>query len=235
MPTQMTTKLKNFNGSLTEAEKANFKLLLGLAAGGLAPDFSKPHQGLNAQAFDTVSETLAGLQPYSARIPYNGLAFRGRPDFLTDKLLASLQDEAKKLRPSARRFEEHFLGCGAPIANQFAISPQLHKFVTKHAGKVEATGIASFLFYDEEGQGIDPHIDSDIFSLNVLIMLEHNSISAKRSRLVVFPPHSDPERLDLQPGEMIVMYAGSIAHGRERISYGENVTILTFGFTPLSD
>ena len=41
-PDQLTDKLRQFHETLTEAEKANFKLLLGLAAGGLAPAFRKP-------------------------------------------------------------------------------------------------------------------------------------------------------------------------------------------------
>jgi hypothetical protein len=233
MPSRMTSKLQDFNESLSDAEKANFKLLLGLAAGGLAPKFFKPSAGPTAVAFDTVSETLAGLQPYRDRVPKNGVAFRGRPNLLTGSLLTSLQHEAKKLRPSARRFDEHFLGCGAPIANRLSTSSRLVNFVTRHAGKVEPTGIASFLFYDEEGQGIEPHIDTDIFALNVLIMLEHSVVEGHRSALVLFPPRAQPERLDLCPGEMVIMFAGSIAHGRERISAGESVTILTLGFKPI--
>ena len=226
-------KLHGFNDTLTEAEKANFKLLLGLAAGGLAPGFSKPKEGIGAAAFDTVSDTLIGLQPYSKRISRNGVAYRGRPPLLTDDLLHRLQDEARSLRPASLRFDEHFLGCGAPLANELALSPELTAFVREHAGDVKPTGIASFLFYDEPGQGIDPHIDTDIFSLNVILMLEHRQAGAGRSALVVFPPRSEPERLELQPGEMVVMFAGSIAHGRERMRPGEAVSILTFGFHPL--
>ncbi|NJK32240.1 MAG: hypothetical protein HC927_07435, partial [Deltaproteobacteria bacterium] len=93
-------------------------------------------------------------------------------------------------------------------------------------------GVASFLYYDER-PGIDPHIDTDIFSLNVLLMLEHRQGEGPGSNLVIFPPRAEPQRLDLQPGEIVVMFAGSIAHGRERVSRGEAVSILTFGFHPL--
>jgi hypothetical protein len=234
MTNYLSEKFQRFNGSLNEAEKANFKLLLGLAAGGLAPGFAKPKQGLEAVSFDTVAETLARMQPYSKRIPRNGIAYRGRPAFMTPDLLADLQEEARTLRPSAKRFEEHFLGCGAPLANELAVSQQLVSFVREYAGEVEPTGIASFLYYDEPGQGIDPHIDTEIFSLNVLLMLEHNySDQLAQSALIVFPPFGEPERLDLVPGEVVVMFAGSVAHGREAMKDCESVSILTFGFHPL--
>jgi hypothetical protein len=229
----LAEKFQDFNTTLTDAEKANFKLLLGLAAGGLAPQFTKPSTGDNAVAFDVVSEALAKLQPYSKRIPGDGIAFRGRPSFMTDELLGSLQAEARVLRPMAQRFDEHFLGCGAPLANNLSVSPLLTSFVREHAGDVQPTGIASFLYYDELGQGIDPHIDTDIFSLNVLLMLDHQRSIEPPSALVIFPPHSDPQRFELRPGEVLIMFAGSIAHGRERMKSGESVSILTFGFHPL--
>ncbi len=229
----LTNKLVEFNGLLSEAEKANFKLLLGLAAGGLTPGFARPKEGGAAEALDAVSDTLAALQPYSHRISRNGIAYCGRPALLTDALLHDLQQEARTVRLTAKRFDEHYLGCGAPIANQLALSSDLGAFVVEHAGEVKPTGIASFLFYDEVGQGISPHIDTDIFSLNVLLMLEHTRSESSSSALVVFPPRGEPERFDLEPGEVVVMFAGSIAHGREPMSAGESVSILTFGFHPL--
>jgi hypothetical protein len=233
MAESLSEKLQEFNATLSEGERANFKLILGLAAGGLAPDFTKPLQGTKAVAFDAVSDTLAQLQPYSKRISQNGIAYRGRPDFMTAGLLSALQAEARCCRRSALRFDEHFLGCGAPLANELSMSSDLTAFVGSHAGAVEPTGIASFLYYAEVGQGIDPHIDTDIFALNVLLMLEHKKGVGTGSALVVFPPHAEPERLELDPGDVVIMFAGSIAHGRERMAPGEAVTVLTFGFQPL--
>jgi hypothetical protein len=233
MSERLVDKLQAFNESLTEAERANYKLLLGLAAGGLSPDFRTPSRPEKRAAFDTVGETLARLQPYSARISPNGIAYRGRPDFMTDEVLRSLIEEAEVLRPRAIPYEEHFLGTGAPIANRMAVSAELGGLVKAHAGDVQPTGVASFLFYDAPGQGIEPHIDTDIFSLNVILMLKHVGGGDQRSCLVVFPPGREPERLDLVPGEMVIMFAGSITHGREFVKPDEEVAILTFGFHPL--
>jgi hypothetical protein len=124
----------------------------------------------------------------------------------------------------------------SPIANKLATSDELVSLVHEHAGNVSPTGIASFLYYDEPGQGIDPHIDTDIFSLNVLLMLDHQRPAGMDSGsiLVMFPPHAEPQQLNLEPGEMVIFFAGSIAHGRKRIQPDESVSILTFGFKPLS-
>jgi hypothetical protein len=226
-------RLRQFTEGLTPAERANFKLILGLAAGGLAPAFERPMQPLKAAAFDAVSDSLVKMQPYSARIASNGVAYRGRPGFISGERLLALQREAIELRPSANRFDEHFLGCGAPIADELALSTELTTFVRRYAGDVSPTGVASFLYYDEAGQGIGPHIDTDIFSLNVLLMLSHMRQGPGGSCLVLMPPRSEPERIDLREGEMVIFFAGSVAHGRERIGDGEAVTILTFGFHPL--
>ncbi|AHE31602.1 2OG-Fe(II) oxygenase [Burkholderia pseudomallei] len=228
-------RLLRFNEELNEAERANFQLLLGLAAGGLTPSFERPLEKAPAEAFDAVCSTLTQLKPYKDRLDGRAIVFRGRPDLMTDELLWRLQEESRQLRHKALRFDEHFLGCGAPIANELAVSPELKALVRSHAGDVDSTGVASFLFYDEPGQGISPHIDTDIFSLNVILMLEHQSGSQDKSALVVFPPGAPPERLHLEPGEMVIFFAGSIAHGREPIKADEAVTILTFGFQPIGD
>lgn len=234
MDQPLAEKLLCLNSGLTSAESANLKLILGLAAGGLAPDFQRPREGIDGQAFSSVSKALAGLQPFKDNIPPNGVAFRGRPPFISDELLLLLQQEAAIARKDTVPMDGHFLGCGAPMANELAVSSQLTEFVSGWAGKVKPTGIASFLFYEREGQGIDPHIDTDIFSLNVLMMLNHTRPAGYRpSALVVFPPDGEPERLELEPGEMVIFFAGSIAHGRERMRFGESVSILTFGFHPL--
>jgi hypothetical protein len=229
----LPTRLAGLAEGLSPAEQMSLKLILGLAAGGLAPEFGRPRpQG--DRAFGAATSALARMQPYSSRIPPNGIVYRGRPDLLVDGTLERLQQEAKSLRPSALRYDEHYLGCGAPVANALATSETLRRFVEEHAGPVDPTGVASFLYYDEPGQGIDPHIDTDVFALNVLTMLEHERPAAggRGSTLVMFPARGEPEIVDLEPGEMVIMFAGSVAHGRNKIVEGESVSILTFGFQP---
>jgi hypothetical protein len=231
----LSEKLNTLCQTLSPAEQANYKLLLGLAASGLSPSFDGFRSVDNANAFGAVTQCLTTFHPYKDRMTENGIAWRGRPDFMTDDMLSSLQTEALATRPLAFAYDNHFVGAGAPIANELAVSAELKQLVQEKAGKVLPTGIASFLYYDREGQGIPPHIDTDIFSLNVLLMLKHVGGSEKRSCLVVFPPQKPPERIDLEPGEIVILFAGSMTHAREYMMAGEQVGILTFGFHPLGE
>ncbi|OIQ81385.1 hypothetical protein GALL_368500 [mine drainage metagenome] len=228
-------KLDALYETLSPAEKANYKLLMGLAASGLSPSLGPQMPALQAQAFATVAQCLTAFQPYRDRMTANGIAWRGRPDFVTDALLESLQRESAQTRERAYAYDNHYVGAGAPIADKLALSAQLKALVREHAGEVLPTGIASYLYYDREGQGIPPHIDTDIFSLNVLLMLKHVGGGSRRSCLVVFPNPDYSERIDLEPGEIVIMFAGSITHAREPIQAGEQLAILTFGFHPLGE
>jgi len=230
----LSRKFQGFNGTLTAAEEMNFKFLLAFAAAGMAPGCAKPRGELNAVAFDTVSDTLVRLKPYSGRVSRNGIAYRGRAEMMTDELLTALLTEARALRPpSATGSDAVSLGCGAPIARELAVSSKLSSFVREHAGPVEPTGIANFIYYDQPGQSADPHVDTDLFAVNALVTLEHEYVTEPRAALVLFPPHSEPERFELVPGEVIIMFAASCVHGLEDIRPGERISLVTFGFQPL--
>jgi hypothetical protein len=163
-----------------------------------------------------------------------GIQYRGRPPFLTDDLLSALQAEAAMVGPSAPPFDEHYLGCGGPVANQLANSSALADLVTSVVPKAVTTGIASYLFYRDVGQGIIPHIDTDIFSLNVLMMLAHEIPAglAEPSALHMHFADGTKQRLQLSPGEVVIFLAGTQAHSRTPIQENERVTILTLGFMP---
>jgi hypothetical protein len=65
------------------------------------------------------------------------------------------------------------------------------------------------------------------------MMLEHVT-NGVPSALVLYPPTRAPQRIHLAPGELIVLYADSIAHARERMKEGEKVRIVAFGFQPIT-
>lgn len=222
-------RLADLHGSLSPAEQANLKLILGLSAGHLVPD-SDPRAERGRFA---VSEALELLCPYDVADP-RGAQYRGRPELLTDELLATLIAEAEEVGTTAVPFDEHYLGCGGPVADELASSPELTALVRSVVPGAEPTGIASYLFYKDAGQGIIPHIDTDIFSLNVLMMLAHEKPedAATTSALYMHYPDGSEERFALTPGEVVIFLAGTQAHSRTPIAEGERVTILTFGFMP---
>jgi hypothetical protein len=225
----MGQKLAELHHRLTPAEQANLKLILGLSAGRLVPD-KDPGADHGRSA---VTEALEILCPYEVADP-RGIQYRGRPDFLTDELFAQLLAEAAEVGASAVPFDEHYLGCGGPVADRIATSPELAALVASVVPKAEATGIASYLFYRDAGQGIIPHIDTDIFSLNVLMMLAHDIPEGTEQPSALYMHYADgtEDRLQLSPGEVVIFLAGTQAHSRTPITHDERVTILTFGFMP---
>lgn len=222
-------RLADLHGSLSPAEQANLKLILGLSAGHLVPE--RDPRSLRGRG--AVSEALELLCPYEVSNP-RGAQFRGRPELMTDELLTTLIAEAEEVGASAVPFDEHYLGCGGPVADKLATSPELTALVRSVVPGAEPTGIASYLFYRDAGQGIIPHIDTDIFSLNVLLMLAHETPAdaTSASALYMHYPDGSEERFQLTPGEVVIFLAGTQAHSRTPIAEGERVTILTFGFMP---
>lgn len=113
-------KFNTIAASLNEAELENFKILLGLAAGGLATEGNVPNDHYKSEAFNTVLNCLAHIQP-------SGIVWRGRPEFMTDNLLSQFQNEAVQRYESAIRHDNHFFSCGGSLADQVASSKLLNE------------------------------------------------------------------------------------------------------------
>ncbi len=226
----LTHKLADLGQELDPAERACLKILLGSAAAGLLRPGSP--STTTATALSTTVGAITRLQPHRDRVPPNGVVYRGRPEFVSDQLLSTLQTESDRLRPSAIRFHDHLVVSGAPGARQLAFSPEMGALVSAHAGAVQPTTKANYLYYDQPGLGIDPHLDNEEFSLNAIMMLQHEYRDT-RSALVLYPLDAPPEKIRLTPGELIVMFADSIVHARERVGANERISIAAFGFSPV--
>ena len=220
----LVDKLHSVTEGMSGPELENYKLLLGIAAGGLSPDGSLPSSGPASRAFETVLRCLAKVQP-------TGAIWRGRPDFMSDQLLDSLQAEARANRIDAIRHDRYYLGCGGAVADSLALSTELVELVNQVANGMVPTGVASYLWYDEPGCGLSAHIDTETFTLNGILMLEHRYSEAP-SHLVLLPPGGTRERVLLQPGELLLLFAGGTVHARENVKPGESVSLLTIGFRP---
>ncbi len=227
----LSDKLADLSRSMTPAERAGLKVLLGSATAELLRVGRGTGGGVDAEALSASVSSIKRMQPHAHRVPPNGVVYRGRPGFLTDALLADLRAESDALRGTAVRFHDHLVVSGAPVARSVGFSPELSQLVSPLAGPVRPTSKANYLYYDEPGLGIDPHVDNEEFSLNAILMLRHE-YTARPSALVLFPLGSPSERVYLRPGEMIVMFADSIVHSRERVAAGERVGIVAFGFSP---
>ena len=228
-------KILDFARELEPAERDNLKLILGEAAAGFAPDGRLPTSNSQSMLFRSVIACLSQIQPHAMRVPLDGLAFRGKLPVLQSETLRALTDESAQRRKQAIREGGYLLGCGGELANRFAVSDELTAFVTSHAGPVSPTGVASYLYYEEPGQGLDPHVDTDVFSVNLILMLRHQfPTEGEPSHLVIFPPEKDSKRINLVPGDAALLFADCIVHAREPMKPGEVVHLLTIGFRPIA-
>jgi len=218
-------KLSQFILGLTEDEKDMYRILMNHAAGGLGA--RKAAGKLKSDGEGAFGAVLNSLRQFVSA----DVIWRARPPFLTPAILQALQEEAERGKATALSTERHLLGCGGPVADALAVSPELMGLMESLVPGVVPTGIASYIYYDREGAGIEPHVDTDIFAVNAIIMLKHNYVSDP-SHLVLYPPGKPAERIQLAIGEMIVIDAAGLVHAREDMKANEEVTVVTIGFQP---
>ncbi|PGT83467.1 MULTISPECIES: 2OG-Fe(II) oxygenase [Bacillaceae] len=207
------------------AEKINMQLLLSLAVGGLAPNNNKGSDEISENAFNIAVELMTQFRDA-------GLVKYERPSFMTNELLNALIKESKEVRKIAVRPGKHYLSPAGKVAEELALSNELVQYVNDALGyKVIPNEISSYLYYEEPGDGIPAHVDSDVFSINCIIGLSHEMGDhvENPSSLVVYSNDGKPKRILLKPGELVLLLAGGSVHEREPVVEGEKVSILTVG------
>ncbi|MDT0448222.1 hypothetical protein [Streptomyces hesseae] len=230
----LAQRLSQLSTDLTAAERENLKFLLSMAAGGVL-------SGHAQQIPEEMRETALGATQHSlpkllagAREKFpTGVVFYGRAPFLSDGDLAALDHESRACRPGAERFLDHYVSSSAAMAREISISQPIRAFLNENVGPVAPTRRANYLYYDEPGLGIDPHVDKDEFSLNILTMLEHRASSPQRSELILHPPGQEAMHFHLRAGESLVFFADSVTHQRTRTVAGEEIRLVSFGYRTL--
>jgi hypothetical protein len=164
-----------------------------------------------------------------------GVYFLGRPDWLTTDLLAALQQESRDQRAGAQKIRAQHFGEMGPVGRELCTSTTLHDFVESYAGPAVASGKANYRYYDIPESHVAPHVDSADFAYNVIIMLQHDWRSERRSGLLLFPHGPRPIPVLLAPGEVILFHAEGVIHARTPISDNgdERVENMGIGFTPV--
>lgn len=227
----LVDRLSELSTDLTAAERENLKFLLSMAAGGFlsghAPDLPTP---LREVALATAQRTLPRLHGGARPAFETGVVFCGAAPFFSEQDLAALDQESLAYRQRADRFHDHFVASGAPIARELALSQTVNQFLLERVGPVLPTYKANYLYYDLPGLGIDPHVDKDEFSLNVLTMLQHDATGPQHSELILYPPEQDAIHLRMKPGESLVFFADSVTHQRTRTVAGEVIRLVSFGY-----
>lgn len=217
------------------AEREGVRTLLGTAASGLArgsgelppPDVSDPG------VFSVVVEALRLLQHHHRRLPPGGIAWRGRPEFLTQVVLDELRAEAAGARGDAIPLARRSLARAGQAATRLSTSAPLVALVNSVVGACEPTGRAAYVYYDSPGHGVYPHVDYSAYALTALFLVTHDHRGAPQSRHFHFHPDGRVECPDLHPGEVLLFSGGSVVHGRTPVARDEAVVVLTTGFRPL--
>ena len=167
----------------------------------------------------------------------------GRPPLIGGERLSRLIAEAR-----AQRAEATFVdgqdgqsgqghGPPGPEARRLAADrgwTRLLEAVLGGGPRLPATG--GYLYYEQPGARISPHVDYPNFAINLLVLLEHESIAGEpRAALVLHPPDSSPVRVLLAAGEAVALEAHGLVHEREAIREGERLTMLTLGYGGLAE
>ncbi|MFJ8645300.1 hypothetical protein ACIRNI_04180 [Streptomyces sp. NPDC093546] len=230
----LVQRLSQLSTDLTAAERENLKFLLSMAAGGVLSGHAQHiPEDLRKSALGATQHSLPKLIAGAREKFPTGVVFHGRGPFLTDEEREALDRESRSCRPRAERFLDHYVASGAPVARDISLSGPIRAFLTESVGPIAPTRRANYLYYDEPGLGIDPHVDKDEFSLNILTMLEHRSSGPQRSELILHPPGREAMRFHLQPGESLVFFADSVTHQRTRTVADEAIRLVSFGYRTL--
>lgn len=182
------------------------------------------------------AKTLVDARTTSTVGRAEGVYFLGRPDWLTADLLAALQQESRDQRAGAVQIRSQYFAEMGAVGRQLCASTTLLDFVQANAGPATASGKANYRYYDILESHVAPHVDTAEFAYNVIIMLQHDWRSERRSGLLLFP-HGPrrPVPVLLAVGEVILFHAEGVIHARTPISDNadERVENMGIGFTPV--
>jgi hypothetical protein len=215
--------------ALSSGQQAAVAEVLAGALKALAVDGEPPDSGLDLEAWQAAVAGLARLRP-------SGLILRTRPEFFSNELLADLRDEALAQRAVATDDGARSRAEPGPVARRVAVSRALCRLIGDALGApIFPTLSAAYIYHLLPGEGSAPHVDLSRYAVHALLMVDHRlPPSGQPSALVVYRSDGVRERIDLAPGELIVLHALGTTHGREPMGQDEQVTLLALGFSDRS-
>lgn len=236
----LSAPLLNLAAGLTPNERDALKFRIAvLACAELDDDFALAIDPTRRERFSQLLSYLPAIQPFGARIPPYGLAYRGRPGFLTDALLAALREEAAQYRPRARENYGQFLHTvdtdgGDSVCETLAASTELAELVRRHAGPCRHSQITSYIYYEQAGQCSKPHVDNAFTAVTAMVGLRHDCAAEveRASASVIYWPGLAPFDYRLAPGELALFFGIGALHGRYPVAAAETVHSLLMSFVP---
>ena len=154
------------------------------------------------------------------------------PEFLSDEMLRSLQDEAVASEAGATVIHHWCTADIGPAAHRFVESDGLRTLVSRLAGPMDPTGYGKYVYCDEEVSGVGVHLHTQPFAVNVELKLAHEHPAGEPGQLVLWPPHAEKHRFEVWPGEIVLWFNGNVPHTREEPRPGEKMTAVSVFFEP---
>lgn len=187
--------------------------------------------GSDDQAWQALLDSMAAVR--SGRY-----ALLGRPPFLPDARLEQLAQEARDVRAEARATGSdpgqagQLLASPGPVARALVVDKGWNELCRRALGcERRSPYSASYLYYEQPGAGIVPHVDDPDFAVNVILVVSRSAGGEERSATVLHPAGRRPVRAVLRPGEAVLLEADGLVHAREPMQPGERVTVLSMGFS----
>jgi hypothetical protein len=200
-----------------------------------AIDVLVSEKGIGAAGSDG-GEWRALLQAMAA-VRSAGYAVLGRPAFLTDARLEALVAEARELRAGAKPAGHDPGQAGqlhadpGPVARKLVVDEGWNELCQEALGfERRPPYTAGYLYYEQPGAGIVPHVDDPDYAVNVIVVVSRQASRGQRSATVLHPAGQSPLRVVLEPGEAVLLEADGLVHAREPMREGEQVTVLSMGF-----
>lgn len=243
MATINLDSLVKFSKSLNANEIDNLKYKLFLLA---VDELNKSQKTIDTvfleenSTINSILKSLVQIQPYSERIKDFGIAYKGRPSFMTDDLLDALIKESEEFKlKSSPNFNQHIYQVETvndeTISEKFANSKDLLKLVEDYAGPVIPSFITSYIYYFNEGDDSKPHVDNAFTSVTVMVGLKHdfsNDIKNNTSSSFIYWANKKPLHYRLLPGEIAIFFGSSVIHGRTPVKKDEKINSLLVSFRP---
>jgi hypothetical protein len=219
---RLAEKLASRITKLPDGPQAAAMWLLAEASNALAMIGSSSPSAAPA-ALCAATGAIQNLRP-------SGILYVGEASFLSPTAFWDARSEAVRLSVNASDLHGQRLATAGNVGRQIHMASDTIRFISRHAGQCAPSGNAAYLYYDRMGDHIRPHLDRDLYSLHCLVMLHHQYGDEGRSAFLVVE-RDGMRRIELEPGHCVVFFGAGSVHGRSSVQSGEQVQLLSLGFT----
>lgn len=212
--------MKNVDLNLSMDQRKVFKAALNNSLKSLAPSCNPPNR--NTISYDVIKAISQYLHnDKDVKILFKGSILKENREYL-NKLFSEASSSIKNQQ------DNHYSSKTGPIGNTSHLHKPIKSILEDIGVSPSKKSYSNYIFYEAEGDYNSLHVDREEYGINMLINI--NPSSNKDSFLTMFDNDSFFDT-KLGFGEIIVFLAGSLIHGRKPIKKGENVTLLTVGFS----